>query len=148
MSFSRPSNIFATTGTNVSILFIDKSNRDEVILIDGSGMGKTVKEGKNQKTVLRQEEQSKIVSTFNRKESIDGFSIAVGYDDIAERDYSFSAGQHFEVKIEYIEITNEEFQDRLQSLQSQVKRLNAKSEAISETLEASLAKLNFSDDAR
>ncbi len=34
---SMPSNIFATTGTNVSILFLDKENRDgKVILMDAS----------------------------------------------------------------------------------------------------------------
>ena len=42
-----PSNIFATTNTNVSILFIDKNKVDEVILIDASKLGTTIKEGKN-----------------------------------------------------------------------------------------------------
>src|SRR5690606_30889425 len=31
---SMPSNIFATTGTNVSIVFLDKANKEEVVLID------------------------------------------------------------------------------------------------------------------
>ena len=44
---SMPSNIFATTGTNVSIIFIDKSkNNDKVLLIDGSKMGEKIKDGK------------------------------------------------------------------------------------------------------
>ena len=47
---SMPSNIFATTGTNVSILFIDKKNKGDVVLIDASNLGTKVKEGKNQKT--------------------------------------------------------------------------------------------------
>ncbi len=46
---SMPSNIFATTGTNVSILFIDKKNKGDVVLIDASNLGTKVKEGKNQK---------------------------------------------------------------------------------------------------
>ena len=49
---SMPSNIFATTGTNVSIVFLDKSNKENVVLIDASNLGTKVKEGKNQKTVL------------------------------------------------------------------------------------------------
>ena len=49
---SMPSNIFATTGTNVSILFIDDSNKGKVILIDASNLGEKIKDGKNQKTVL------------------------------------------------------------------------------------------------
>ena len=36
---SMPSNIFATTGTNVSILFIDAGNKDDVVLIDASNLG-------------------------------------------------------------------------------------------------------------
>src|SRR3989338_1592720 len=50
---SMPSNIFATTGTNVSVLFIDKSNTSgKVILMDASKLGETIKDGKNQKTIL------------------------------------------------------------------------------------------------
>ncbi|TVX61935.1 N-6 DNA methylase, partial [Streptococcus pneumoniae] len=56
---SMPSNIFATTGTNVSILFIDKKNKGDVVLIDASNLGTKVKEGKNQKTVLSPEEEQK-----------------------------------------------------------------------------------------
>ena len=42
---SMPSNIFATTGTNVSILFIDKANKKgEIVLMDASKLGTTVKE--------------------------------------------------------------------------------------------------------
>jgi type I restriction enzyme M protein len=43
------SNIFANTGTNVSILFIDKTNQEDVVLIDASNLGKKVKEGKKSK---------------------------------------------------------------------------------------------------
>jgi len=39
---SMPSNIFATTGTNVSILFIDASNKDKVLLLDASMGGPEV----------------------------------------------------------------------------------------------------------
>lgn len=42
---SMPSNIFATTGTNVSILFIDKANKGDVVLIDASNLGKKIKRG-------------------------------------------------------------------------------------------------------
>jgi len=35
---SMPSNIFATTGTNVSILFMDASNRGDVVLMDASNL--------------------------------------------------------------------------------------------------------------
>jgi probable HAF family extracellular repeat protein len=48
-------------------LFIDATNNEEVILIDASNLGEKVKEGKNQKTVLRTEEEQQIIETFNAK---------------------------------------------------------------------------------
>ncbi|MGC4387828.1 N-6 DNA methylase, partial [Streptococcus suis] len=72
---SMPSNIFATTGTNVSILFIDKENKGDVVLIDASNLGRKVKEGKNQKTILTKEEETQIIETFIAKEKVDDFSV-------------------------------------------------------------------------
>src|SRR5690606_20395305 len=76
---SMPSNIFATTGTNVSILFMDDSNKDKVVLIDASNLGEKIKDGKNQKTVLSQDEEQRIIDTFNAKEAVEDFSVAVRY---------------------------------------------------------------------
>ena len=110
---SMPSNIFATTGTNVSILFLDKTNEKDVILIDASSLGEKVKEGKNQKTVLKIDEEKKIIDTFNNKKVIDDFSVLVSHGELKKKNYSFSAGQYFEIKIDYIEITQEEYENRL-----------------------------------
>lgn len=56
---SMPSNIFATTGTNVSILFLDRGNsKGDIVLMDASNLGTVVKEGKNQKTVLSPQEKT------------------------------------------------------------------------------------------
>jgi Type I restriction-modification system methyltransferase subunit len=111
---SMPSNIFANTGTNVSVIFLDRANtEDTVILIDASKLGEKVKEGKNQKTVLRSDEVNRIIDTFTKREEIEDFSILVPFDALKEKNYSFSAGQYFEVKIEYVDITPEEFQRRM-----------------------------------
>jgi type I restriction enzyme M protein len=107
---SMPSNIFANTGTNVSVIFLDKANKDDdVILIDASSMGEKVKDGKNQKTVLRDDEVNKIINTFINRTVEDDFSIVVPFADIEEKNCSFSAGQYFDVKIEYVEISQEEY---------------------------------------
>ena len=109
-----PSNVFATTGTNVSVLFFDKSgDNDKVILIDASKLGEEYKEGNNQKCRLRGFEVDKIVNTFQNKESVDDFSVAVTYDEIKEKGYSLSAGQYFDIKIDYVDITEEEFNQRM-----------------------------------
>ena len=111
---SMPSNIFANTGTNVSVVFLDKSNKsDDVILIDASNMGEKVKEGKNQKTVLSNKEVMTIINTFINKSKENNFSVVVSSDSIKKMNYSFSAGQYFEVKIEYAEITADEFKKRM-----------------------------------
>lgn len=110
---SMPSNIFATTGTNVSILFLDRANtKGDIVLMDASKLGTTVKEGKNQKTLLSPEEEQQIIDTFNRHEAVEDFSVVLSYEQIAEKNYSLSAGQYFDVKIEYTDITPEEFHNK------------------------------------
>ena len=127
---SMPSNIFATTGTNVSILFMDKSNQGEVVLIDASGLGETVKDGKNQKTVLTAEEENKIIEVFNNKQAVDDFSVVVSYDQIVNKNYSLSAGQYFEVKIDYVEMSQAEFEGKLAGFTENLDRLFEESKGL------------------
>ncbi|MDP3358315.1 MAG: class I SAM-dependent DNA methyltransferase [Lutibacter sp.] len=110
---SMPSNIFATTGTNVSIIFLDKNNTGEVVLLDASNLGTKIKEGKNQKTVLSTSEEQKIIDTFNNKEAIEDFSVVVSYDEIKAKNHSLSAGQYFEVRVEYENISKDEFEESM-----------------------------------
>src|SRR5690606_15263155 len=79
---SMPSNIFATTGTNVSIVFLDAANKGDVVLVDASNLGTTVKEGKNQKTLLSHIEENQIIETFISKEVKEDFSVVISYDEI------------------------------------------------------------------
>lgn len=122
---SMPSNIFANTGTNVSVLFIDKTKGDDdkVILIDASKLGEKRKEGKNQRTVLRDNEINQIIDTFINQKAEDDFSVLVSTKDIKKKNYSFSAGQYFEVKIEYVEMTEDEFNQKLSGYVSDISRL-------------------------
>ncbi|MFZ1292074.1 MAG: class I SAM-dependent DNA methyltransferase, partial [Melioribacteraceae bacterium] len=124
---SMPSNIFATTGTNVSILFLDKTNKESVMLIDASNLGETIKDGKNQKTVLTSSEEEKIINTFNNKEVIEDFSVVVSYDEIKNKNYSFSAGQYFDVKIKYEDMNKDAYINKLKSFNSNLERLFSES---------------------
>ncbi|MGX2973039.1 HsdM family class I SAM-dependent methyltransferase [Helicobacter sp. T3_23-1059] len=114
---SMPSNIFATTGTNVSIIFIDKSDshndNKKVLLMDASKLGSKIKEGKNQKTLLSNAEESKIINTFLANEAIEDFSVLVDFESIKAKSYSFSAGQYFAVKCEHIDISEAEFKSKI-----------------------------------
>lgn len=140
---SMPSNIFANTGTNVSILFIDKQNNEDVVLIDASNLGEKVKEGKNQKTLLSHTEEEQIISTFNAKEAVDDFSVVVSYDDIKAKNYSLSAGQYFEVKIEYVDMTHEEFEKKLDGFENNLKNLFGQSHALEENIKADLKTFKY-----
>lgn len=121
---SMPSNIFATTGTNVSILFLDASNkRGDIVLMDAGELGTTVKEGKNQKTLLSPKEEQHIISTFNNHEAVEDFSVVVSYEQIAEKGYSLSAGQYFDVKIEYTDITAEAFVEKMNGFSNNLSSL-------------------------
>lgn len=126
---SMPSNIFATTGTNVSVIFIDKTNQDDkVTLVDASKLGDKIKEGKNQKTVLRKEEEEQIINAFLDSKTIEDFSIKVDYDEIKDKDYSFSAGQYFEVKIQYPVLTKDDFDKKINSFKNELNTLFAKND--------------------
>lgn len=140
---SMPSNIFATTGTNVSILFIDDSNDGDVVLVDASNLGQKVKEGKNQKTVLSAEEEQQIIHAFNNKEQVDDLSVTVSYDEIKAKNYSFSAGQYFEVKIEYVDITAEQFKEKMQSYTDNLDRLFSESHELEGEIKKQLAGLDY-----
>lgn len=141
---SMPSNIFATTGTNVSVLFIDKENKGgQVLLMDASKLGEKVKDGKNQKTVLSAEEENKIIETFNKQEVIDDFSILVSYKDIKNKNYSLSAGQYFDVKIEYVDISAEEFEAKMNEYKSNLKEYFKQSHELEDEIQKQLELLKY-----
>lgn len=140
---SMPSNIFATTGTNVSIVFIDDSNDGDVVLIDASNLGEKIRDGKAQRTVLSTEEEQQIVTAFNNKEVVEDLSVTVSYDEIADKNYSLSAGQYFEIKIEYVDITPAEFVEKLQGFTSNLEDLFSQSHELEAEIKKQLAGLKY-----
>ena len=140
---SMPSNIFATTGTNVSILFIDDSNKNGVVLIDASNLGTKVKDGKNQKTLLSEYEENRIIATFNAKQAVEDFSVVVSYDDIAAKNYSLSAGQYFEVKIEYVDLTPAQFAAKMRGFSDNLDRLFKESAGLEQEIRKQLAGVRY-----
>ncbi|MBX3038134.1 MAG: SAM-dependent DNA methyltransferase [Anaerolineales bacterium] len=141
---SMPSNIFATTGTNVSILFLDKANtKGEIVLMDASKLGTTVKEGKNQKTLLSADEEQRIISTFNLHQPADDFSVVVSYEQIREKNYSFSAGQYFDVKIEYVDLSPAEFAAKMDGYKKNLDALFAESKELEKEIKKQLGGLKY-----
>ena len=141
---SMPSNIFANTGTNVSVLFIDKSNQaGNIMLIDASKLGEKRKEGKNQRTVLRSDEVTKIEDTFINQKVIEDFSVSVTYEQIAGKNYSLSAGQYFEVRIEFVELSQEAFERRMTAYADRLGKLFAEGKSLESEIEKRLEELKY-----
>ena len=141
---SMPSNVFATTGTNVSVLFFDNSRKTEkVVLIDASKMGEEYKDGNNQKRRLRDFEIEQIVSTFQNKETVDDFSVAVTYDEIKAKKYSLAAGQYFDVKIEYVELTQDEFNAKMAEYTENLQKFFAEGNALQAEIMEQLKKVKY-----
>jgi type I restriction enzyme M protein len=94
-----PSNIFATTGALVTVLFIDKSHSisDPIIFMDASKLGNTVKEGRSQKTVLSIDDENRIIEGFLNGKNIENFCHVVSTDRIRAKAYSFGPSHYAEV---------------------------------------------------
>lgn len=141
---SMPSNIFASTGTNVSVLFIDKkAGSGQVVLMDASKLGETVKEGKNQRTILTRDEETRIINTFNNKEAVEDLSVVVTREQLQEKNYSLSAGQYFEVKIDYVDITAEEFAAEMQGYEAKLTELFAEGNRLDKEIMKQLKRVRY-----
>lgn len=141
---SMPSNVFANTGTNVSVLFFDNSKTaDKVVLIDASKLGEEYKDGNNQKRRLRDDEIETIINTFRKKEAVDDFSVAVTYDEIIANKYSLAAGQYFDVKIEYVELTQEEFEAKMAGFKSELQSFFDEGNALQAEIMKQLGKVKY-----
>lgn len=141
---SMPSNIFASTGTNVSVLFLDKkADSEHIVLMDASKLGETVKEGKNQRTVLTREEEARIVNTFNNKQAVEDLSMVVTKAQVQEKNYSLSAGQYFEVKIDYVDITAAEFAAKMQGFGERLNALFADGNRLDGEIQKQLKGLSY-----
>ncbi|BBJ22395.1 HsdM family class I SAM-dependent methyltransferase [Candidatus Nitrotoga sp. AM1P] len=140
---SMPSNIFATTGTNVSILFIDDANKEGVVLVDASNLGTKVKDGKNQKTLLSNAEEDHIIATFNAKQAMGDFSVVVNYADIVAKNYSLSPGQYFEVRIDYSDLTTAQFAEKMQGFTGNLDKLFKESAGLEQEIKKQLAGLRY-----
>lgn len=153
---SMPSNVFATTGTNVSVLFFDNSRRienpkenderhkqDSVILIDASKLGEEYKDGNNQRRRLRPKEIDLIVDTFAKKEAVDDFSVYVTYEEIIAKKYALAAGQYFDVKIEYVDMTPEEFNEKMAGYQAELVKLFDEGDKLQKEIIEQLKKVKY-----
>ena len=140
---SMPSNIFANTGTNVSVLFIDKQHTGDVLLMDASKLGSKVKVDDNQRTVLSDAEIERIIDTFNAGQPVEDFCVTVSDEQIKEKKYSFSAGQYFEVKIEYVNLTPAEFAEKMQGFQTRLQAMFEEGHRLEQEIKEQLGRVKY-----
>lgn len=113
---SMPSQIFANTGTNVSVVFFGKEEYNgDILLVDASTLGTKQSIDGNQRTILSDDETRSIIEIFYNKREKRDFSVLVTNKDIIEKGYSLSPGQHFPIEINYVELTKQQFDDEMKN---------------------------------
>lgn len=121
-AISMPSNVFANTGTNVSVVFFDKGKKnEEIFMIDASELGEEYKEGKNKKRRLRDSEIDRIINCYLNRTAEDGFAVVSTKKDVKDKGYSLSAGQYYEIKSDHIELSYEEFNSGKKELEEAIR---------------------------
>ena len=133
---------------NVSVLFFDKSaeksDDDKVVLVDASKLGKEYKDANGLKKIrLENDEIDKIVSAFRNAQPIDDFSAVVSYADVKAKGYSLSAGQYFDIKIDYVDITEDEFNAQMKADMDELESMFAESHRLEDELRLQLNRLKF-----
>ncbi|MGK0269595.1 MAG: type I restriction enzyme M protein [Cocleimonas sp.] len=138
-----PSNIFASTNTSVSILFISKEPNDKIVLIDGSSLGYTDKDGKRERTFLTPDEEQSVINAFTNKNGVEDFSVVVTPEEIKEKSFSFSPSQYFKIQIDYKNMTIEEFEEKKASTLVELTSLFNSSAALDSSIKASIQGLSY-----
>ena len=95
---------------------------------------------------MNDDEIEKIVGTFQRKEAVEDFSVAVTYEEIKEKGYSLSAGQYFDIKIDYVDITEEGFNSRMADYKQILSDQFAESHRLEEEIMKQLDALQFNSN--
>lgn len=111
--------------------------------MDASKLGTTVKEGKNQKTLLSPEEENLIIQTFNDHKAVEDIAVLASYDEIVDKSYSLSAGQYFEIKTQYIDITSMEFKQKMKDYENVLSGLFEESKSLEKTIFNNLKKISY-----
>ena len=75
--------------------------------------------------------------------AVEELSVVVSKGIIQEKNYSFSAGQYFEVKIDHVDITAEEFQKKLSGFEERLVRLFGKGNHLDNEIQNQLKELRY-----
>ncbi|GAA7419654.1 class I SAM-dependent DNA methyltransferase [Helicobacter pylori] len=139
-----PSQVFANTGTNVSIIFFKKTpDENKVVLIDASKLGEEYTENKNKKTRLRENDINLILETFQNKTQKSDFCALVSFDEIIEKNYSLNPGQYFTIEDTSEKISQAEFEKLMKQYSSELTSLFDESQSLQQEILEVLGNLNY-----
>lgn len=71
------------------------------------------------------------------------FSVVLKYDEIKQKNYSLSAGQYFDVKIEYVDITHDEFEAKMKGFEDNLSNLFAEGKTLETEIQNNLKGLGY-----
>ncbi len=139
-----PSQVFANTGTNVSVIFFQKTpSEKEVVLIDASKLGEKYTENNKQKTRLRGSDIDLILETFKNKTKKSDFCALVSFDEIIEKNYSLNPGQYFTIEDTSETISQAEFEKLMQQYSSELTSLFDESQSLQQEILETLKGVRF-----
>ena len=128
---SCPGSFFESTAVNTSIIFINKDKIDNrFVLIDNTsknctewireqrgqfgGAAHTNRVYKKKFNVFSDDNIEKILKTIIERVKEDDYSVVMTYTGFNEN-FSYSPGQYFPVKIQYVNITQEQYDNMIAS---------------------------------
>ncbi|MBA9011685.1 N-6 DNA methylase [Clostridium saccharobutylicum] len=98
---------------------------------------------KIKKTVLSHTEVEDIITTFNTRQEIDNLSTLVSYTELENKNYSFSAGQYYHVKVEYADITKDEFNTKMLQFKNDLRELFDMGKDIEKEILIQMERINY-----
>lgn len=142
-----PKNIFAKTGTLVSIIFINKDKKDSnVRMINAESFGVIEKFKVDNKTVektrLTKEDSESIVSLYKSDKTIKEKSISVSIDDIEKTNFHFSPLVYLPVNSDHKTLTKDEVEDFIENSLENLNNLINESKQLDEELISMIKNLN------
>ena len=120
---------FATKGHKVVIKGHRQESLDKAIASLDKGLSKLVEKGK--------------ITSEDKDITMSNISTTLSYEDIKAKNYSFSAGQYFDVKIEYIDITKDEFDTKMKSSSDNLEAMFGDSKELEDDIKKQLKGISF-----
>ena len=83
--------------------------------------------------------------TIRNARPIDDFSAVVSYAEVKAKGYSLSAGQYFDIKIDYVDITEDEFNAQMKADMDELESMFSESHRLEDEIRSQLKSLRFGE---